>query len=61
MTMQHKTRRRVGVALAAIGLISLGAGFGAAVAAALIQQDIDTTARLAAKSSLERNRTQSDG
>lgn len=58
MIMQRKTRRRAGVALAAVGLISAGAGLGAAVAAILIQQATDPTAEFAARSSSERARSQ---
>lgn len=61
MIMQRKTRRRAGVALAAVGLISAGAGLGAAIAAVLIQQATDPTADFAAGSSSEPVRSQPVG
>lgn len=61
MSMQRKMRRRAGLALAAIGLLSAGAGLGAAVAAILIQQATEPAAGLAVRSLSERTRAQPGG
>lgn len=58
MSMQCKARRRAGVVLAAVGLITVGAGLGAAVAAILIQQATEPAAEYTVGPSAERIRTQ---
>lgn len=61
MSMQRKTRRRAGVMLAAVGLISAGAGLGAAIAAILIQQATEPASEYTVGLSSERTRRQPGG
>ncbi len=61
MGIQRTMWRPAGMALAAVGLASAGAGLGAAVAAVLIQRATDPTAEYSAGLGLERSRTQPGG
>ncbi|SEA39800.1 hypothetical protein SAMN04488580_102553 [Mycobacterium sp. 283mftsu] len=61
MGVQRTTRRRAGIVLAAVGLVSVGAGLGAAVAAIVIQQVTEPAAEIAVRSLPERTRTQPGG